>query len=277
MASLRWRVYNLPGMPSPFPGMDPYIEATGAWQTFHHAFLTSCHDLLNECLPPNYIATLGERVELIDDGDLGIRARVVGPDVAVVHDPRSATPAATGSAASATLEPQTLPQATEWLDEPKQLYVQIVHLPEQRVVTDVELLSPSNKRPASEDRAAYLAKRKALFRHQINLVEIDLLVGGQRLKMLAPLPAGDYYAFVTRCQSSHQCDVYSRSVRDLLPTVAIPLRVDDGTAPLDLADAFRRTYERGRYERILRYSGPAPASLRAEDQEWARQRPARTS
>ena len=76
-------------MRSPFPGMDPYVEATGVWHTFHHAFLTSCHDLLNERLPANYVATLSERVELIDEEDLGIRTRIIGPDVADVHDPRT--------------------------------------------------------------------------------------------------------------------------------------------------------------------------------------------
>ena len=259
-------------MPSPFPGMDPYVEATGVWQTFHHAFLTSCHDLLNERLPEGDVATLTQRVELIDEEDLGLRTRIVGPDVAVLHDPQSSQPGK--FAVSATLEPLTLPQATEWLDEPKQVYIQIVHLPEQRVVTDVELLSPSNKRAGSDDRVAYLTRRKALFRHEVNLVEIDLLTGGERLKMLKPLPPGDYFAFVTRFQTSHECDVYGWSVRDRLPTIQVPLKIEHGAAPLDLAEAFRRTYERGRYDRILRYSSPPPTPLDPKDQDWATQQSA---
>jgi hypothetical protein len=26
-------------MPSPFPGMDPYLEAPAGWQEFHHIFI----------------------------------------------------------------------------------------------------------------------------------------------------------------------------------------------------------------------------------------------
>jgi len=249
--------------------MDPFIEAAGIWSTFHHAFLTACHDQLNERLPESYVATLGERVQLVDEDELGVTSRITLPDVAVVRTspaPRSAKPE---SSASATLEPSTLPQASEWLDEPKQIFVQVVHVPERRVVTDIELLFPSNKRHGSEDRAAYLGKRKSLLRHEVNLVELDLLLGGERLRMLAPLPVGDYFAFVTRWQTARECDVYAWTIRSPLPTIPVPLKAEDGAVALDLAAAFGRTYEAGRYQRVLRYSGELATGLSEADRQWA--------
>ena len=146
-------------MPSPFPGMDPYIEATGAWSVFHHTFISECARFLNERLPRNYVATLGDRIELISEEDFGLMQRPVGPDVAVLHEPvrLSHRGAAVQASAVATLAPRRLAQDDECFDEPKQLYVQIRRVPDQQVVTEIELLSPSNKRRSGEDRAAYLA------------------------------------------------------------------------------------------------------------------------
>ena len=38
-------------MPSPFPGMDPYLEAKGLWPDFHNALATEIRNELNGCCP----------------------------------------------------------------------------------------------------------------------------------------------------------------------------------------------------------------------------------
>ena len=48
-------------MKSPFPGMDPYIEACGLWEDFHASFIGEIHRTLAAALPERYIARLGER------------------------------------------------------------------------------------------------------------------------------------------------------------------------------------------------------------------------
>lgn len=260
--------------------MDPYIEASGAWSVFHHSFIGECGRYLNEQLPQNYVATVGDRVELVSEDDLGlVTARSIGPDVNVVRDRASSVqpgPAQSGRSNVATLEPSTLQQAVEWIDPPKQLYVQVLRVPEQEVVADIELLSPSNKRRGSEDRAAYLARRQMLFRHHVHLVELDLLRGGERIRMLTPLPSGDYYAFVTLWQDWHQCDVYAWSIRAALPTIPVPLRLEDGAVGLDLAAVFARTYDNGRFDRVIRYDKPV-TDLPEADRTWAAEQAARPS
>lgn len=260
-------------MHSPFPGMDPYVEATGIWSNFHHALITSCHDLLNERLPANYVAAIEERVLMIGDTEEDRPARLVEPDVAVLHSVPAKSDIIPSRAAHsvATLEPRTLPQEIELLDAPKQLYIQVLHLPERALVTDIELLSPANKRRGSDDRAAYLSRRRDLILHQVNLVELDLLIKGDRLPMLAALPEGDYFAFVTRWQTGRQCDVYGWSLRQILPTIPIPLRDGDGDVGLDLAAAFSQTYTRGRYDRLLHYDR-VPEFIGESDRKWAAER-----
>lgn len=256
-------------MPSPFPGMDPYIEAMNRWADFHQEFLVQCRAQLNERLPENYAATLGERIQMIEDRDFEQRLRNVGPDVTILHDPRVIAGPMKGGRSIGMLEPTTLANDIDDFDPPKQAYVEITYLPDERVVTDIELLSPSNKRRGSRDRAAYLAKRQNLIVHEVNVVEMDLLVGGERVPMREPLPAADYYVMVTHGPRWGESDVYRWTVHDPLPAIPIPLKQSDGTVTLELALAFAQTYEHGRYGRLLRYGRPLPSGLAESDRKWA--------
>src|SRR4051812_48549325 len=115
-------------MPSPFPGMDPYLEWSRRWPPFHTTFITTCCDALNERLPEQYVATVEERVQLETDAedDAGPRVKRLGPDVAVIDDPSVAGSRSRSASALATLEPQRVPQPIEWLDEPTQKYIEIL-------------------------------------------------------------------------------------------------------------------------------------------------------
>src|SRR3954453_15010102 len=137
-------------------------------------------------------------------------------------------------------------------------------------MTGVEVLSPSNK--TLPGRVPYLAKRRDLLHHGVNLVEIDLLLEGYRLSMLVPLPAGDYYAFVTRAETYDRCDVYPWSVRQALPTIRVPLRPGDTEVSLDLADVLVKTYEVGRYDRLVRHQQPVELPLSPPDAAWVTER-----
>src|SRR5689334_10241723 len=68
-------------MSSPFPGVDPYVEAVGLWEVFHPGFLTYCRDALNEILPGQYAATFGARLELVNLAET--ESQSIIPDVLV--------------------------------------------------------------------------------------------------------------------------------------------------------------------------------------------------
>ena len=73
--------------------------------------------------------------------------------------------------------------------------------PQQRLVTSIEVLSPSNKRQDTPGSAQYLRKRQAHLAGQANLVEIDLLRGGPRMPMADDWPDSPYYLLVAARRS----------------------------------------------------------------------------
>src|SRR5438552_11758420 len=171
-------------MKSPFPGMDPYLEHPAYWSDFHSRFINAWCEAIADALPPQYEATLGERVYLVEHDP---EARKLGfPDVAVTHDERLAasSESAASAAATATLEPVTIPLTI--LEGPRETYIEILHQPDRSLICVLELLSPANKEQPG--RAEYLAKRSALLHQKVHLVELDLLLGGQRLPLERPLP-----------------------------------------------------------------------------------------
>jgi hypothetical protein len=248
-------------MPSPFPGMDPYLESPAFWPDFHERFITYWCDELAEHLPEAYEARIGERVYLLEPS--AEKGKLMGPDVSITHGngPSSGGSAPTGLA---TLEPVTIPLTI--LDETSEAYIEILHRPDRTLVAVLELLSPSNK--IEQGRTLYLAKRNALIQQAVHLVELDLLLGGQRLPFDEPLPAGDYYALVSRSDRRPDCDVYAWTIRQPLPPIPIPLKPPDPDIVLELGVVFATAYERGRYRRSIDYDAPAPISLGDETQRW---------
>ena len=70
-------------MNSPFPGMDPYLEAQGRWRDLHASLITYSRDALNEVLSENYVAQIDEQIRLVSpDAVVG----VLYPDVLVGLD-----------------------------------------------------------------------------------------------------------------------------------------------------------------------------------------------
>ena len=58
-------------MPSPFPGMDPYLEEPGLWPDVHHELISETRALLNTILRPKYYVRIEQRVYISDEGDSG--------------------------------------------------------------------------------------------------------------------------------------------------------------------------------------------------------------
>ncbi len=252
-------------MTSPFPGMDPFLESQGFWPDFHTSLLTYCREFVNVSLPVHYVALIEERISLVDltgEARLGFR-----PDVSIVREPHvTVTPKEQGGIA--TLEPVAVRLARKDLDEVPERWIEFKRLPDLALVTVIEILSPTNK--SGVGRSQYLQKRSELLDQPIHLVEIDLLLRGQRLPMGGSLPLGDYYAFVSRAENRDSSDVYAWSIRRVLPAIPIPLTPPDPDLSLDLAAVVARAYDQGRYQRLIHYTAPLDLPLCGEDQNWLR-------
>jgi Protein of unknown function (DUF4058) len=255
-------------MAGPFPGMDPYLEWQASWRDFHNRLIAEIGNELGARLPDNYVARLDERIEVANPGEEPPRSFL--PDVLIGREPtRAAGPGvAVVDAPVATLEPELVEVSDRDPEEVKITWVEVRALPDLELVTAIEVLSPINK--AWQGRRAYLDKRDKLHASRVNLVEIDLLLGGAPLPMKRRIEPGAYYAIVARGARLPMAEVYRWSVRDPLPRLPIPLREPDPDVLIDLAALVTRVYDLGRYARTLRHDSPLAETspLAPEDRDW---------
>lgn len=257
-------------MPSPFPGMDPYIEDPYFWSDFHGNFMGAIRAALNAVLPSRYIASTERHVWVRQVDTQKVRS-LGDPDVQVADKGRSTQ---RGTAVATAPAPPALAPVLILLPLARQQgsrFVRIVDRRYRRIVTAVEVLSPSNK-VAGEDGDVYRHKRNEYLGSRVNLVEIDFLRTGQRPALGAPPPKpSDYYVLVSRATAFPEVAFWPLSVRDPLPPLAIPLDPDVSDVALDLRACLDRAYEEGRYATDIDYSQPPIPPLNEGDAAWARE------
>jgi hypothetical protein len=140
--------------------------------------------------------------------------------------------------------------------------------PEQRLVTCIEVLSPSNKRPNTPGWDLYQRKRQSLLLSGVHLVEIDLLRGGQRMPMLDPWPASPYTLLVARAKKFQLCKVWPVHFQRPLPPIPVPLIKSDPDIPLQLQPLIDTIYRRYRYEQSIDYTRPLDPPLGPKETAW---------
>src|SRR5712692_9172974 len=125
-------------MPSPFPGMDPYIERPEIWPDFHDRLITFIQEALQPQLRPRYVALGRDRLFVVES------ERPIYPDLALV---RTASPQAPAASTAAVVLDADAPAVFElWREEIRQPLIEIVEpAAGNRVVTAIEVLSPENK------------------------------------------------------------------------------------------------------------------------------------
>ncbi|HDQ73567.1 MAG TPA: DUF4058 family protein [Chloroflexi bacterium] len=284
-------------MPSPFPGMDPYLEALARWTDVHQRLITYIADALQSQVRPDYHARMGERVYVVAPH------HTFYPDVLVVQHPAremapvyveavvdEAAPAdevieADGDAggvedveveAETRAEPDDAPLPLIVRLDPaeyREPYVEIVHTAGDEVVTVIEMLSPANK-ASGPGRDLYRRKQAQILDSPVNLIEIDLLSTGQPtvalpIEVVAGLPAHRYLIGVRRAAQPDQAEVYPIPLSRRLPAVNVPLREPDPDVVLDLQALFTRCYDNGGYGDLIDYRQPPPIAPMLEPEEAA--------
>lgn len=252
-------------MPSPFPGMDPYLEDRSLWPDVHSSVITYIREALQPLVRPKYIARIGERIQLADVGHSYI------PDVLLVHKIREPAPTLTLAGSSLVAdEPQTIRVFDEARHEP---YIEIVYRDTGDVVTLIEVLSPANK--MGEGAKQYEEKLAELMDTPVNVVEIDLLGYGKRSslarKTRASIPPDWRYLITISRTEQWGVEYYAVPLRERLPRCRIPLRPPDPDVVLDLPAVFTRSYEVGGYDLLIDYREPPPVALSTEELAWMEQ------
>lgn len=149
-------------------------------------------------------------------------------------------------------------------------WVKIVDAQSNCLATVIHIVGPAMKRPGQE-REGYLRRRIRYLAAGVNVVEIDILRGGQRMPIEGNVPPHcDYYALICRARQMPAAGIWPLSVRDPLPTIPIPLLPADGDVSLDLRACLDRAFEESRFDLKLNYRQAPEPPLSDADSQWAR-------
>lgn len=263
---------------NPFPGMNPYLERRDIWPGFHNRLIAAMADDLGPQLPDNYRIDLEIRVEVDEPFGQALGLEAMIPDALVTGDPAAApvSPTATGVAAASVAAPpdEAVAVRVRMPREIRVTWLRVETVPERELVTVVEVLSPTNKRPG-EGRRRYIRKREAIVAGLVNLVEIDLLRRWEPMPLETAPPPSDYRILVCRSLESPGALLYPFLVRQRIPKFTLPLlSEDEAYAPeVDLGAIVNRLHHTARYNLETRYDAPPPEPAFAPVvQEWVGER-----
>lgn len=256
-------------MPSPFPGMDPYLEHPDFWQETHNRLIVAIADTIMPQIRPKYEIAIKQRIYKNDTNDYNGNSILVGiPDVAIKH--QSNTPdVPTHSVATLAVTVPTIVKVPT-TEKIKQTYLEVREMTTKQVVTAIEILSPVNKR-SGEGRITYLKKRQSILGSLTNLVEIDVLRKWESMPILNNSIQSDYRILVSPSNRRPFADLYAFNLRDSLPIFPLPLREEDVEPIVNLPELFAGIYDRAGYDYRIDYNREPVPSLSEEDRVWATQ------
>lgn len=225
-------------MPSPFPGMDPFLEEPKLWAAYHHQLVAALYQLLLPGLVDRYRARIGARQYR---SELALFTSIIRED----HTEE---------------------------------FIEIRSRTDGRLVTLVEVVSPANKTtPAGraaylDTRSVAIGGKGATV--EIDLVTqgkpaLDFSRDG--------LPEYDHTVTVTRAPTPDRYEIYTATVSKRLPKFKLPLAADDRDTVLDLQVAVARAYDQGDFGKHVDYRGALPVDVKLTDAsktwvaEWLKQ------
>lgn len=261
-------------MPSPFPGMDPFVEKNPLFHELHTMFLGAAMAQLQPQLLPRYIASLERHLSegsVWDAAPGMVSLDRKEPDISIApsdfHEAGGESIAVLASPAVSVTE-ELEPDELE-LRKQRRITIYVLDKPRIAVVS-IDLLSPSNKDSGSLGQERYLEKRSSALHGGLHWIEIDLLRGGARPPLAVQVPDGvDYLAYVAQAIPTgwHHL-LYPWKLRDPFPRLPIPLLGNDQVT-LDLGSCFREAFERAAAFMKAGYANaPPPPRLSAENAVW---------
>ena len=252
-------------MPSPFPGMDPYLEDPTIWPDVHHRLIDSASELLLAALRPKYFVQIDERLYVATGFD---EARsVIIPDL-TVREGQTGTEYGRTTVSALAVAPGIEVESTAEV-EIHESRIQILDRESNQVVTVLEILSPANKIAGSAGRKSYEEKREEVLASETNLVEIDLLRMSPPLYTRAGFPPFEYIASVSRWTGKRRRRwVWPMRLQERLKPIPVPVRLGDPDAVLDLQAMLDTAYQRAGYELRVDYNRQPTPPFSPEAAEW---------
>lgn len=250
-------------MPSPFPGMDPWLEHPVRFSGLHSQLVTYAMEILQpQLLSRGYFAAANERVWIEES------QRDILPDGAIVQWRRD-----TVSSPVLVAPPDPSVKVRRFQSEHRQAFLEVFDSQHRKLITGIEFVSPTNKMK-SIGRRLYRKKQRELQAAGVNVVEIDLLRRGRSVVLAGPTLAEsvkpwDFLVCLWRAADDEEFELYPIPLRSPLPRIGIPLKSNEAEAVLDLQAVFDKAYDAGPYRVSVDYQQAPIPPLNSADQAWA--------
>ena len=198
-------------MPSPFPGMDPYLEEPRRWPDVHQRLITYVTDAIQPTIRPRYFARMGERIYIMNP------PHAIAPDIFLIPRPNPDVGGRHVREPGASYGAPTIEA-----DVPLLIDMPLSSTASRSLRScrrwrgrDGDQSPRPGQRTRGEGHRQYRRKQEQLLASPLHLVEIDLLAAGlptlfvaqSDLVALPPVPPHRYLISVRRAPAG--------SLRDL--------------------------------------------------------------
>jgi hypothetical protein len=220
-------------MPSPLPGMDPYLEDDKRWSHFQPLLVHALYQMLLPGLMDRYRARVGERQYASEQALF----------TSVVRE------------------------------EHKEAFIEVRQRSDGRLITLLEVISPANKITSEGRRQYLerRAEVKTMNVHVVE-VDLILQGQGLIDYAKDAAPTWDYAVVVTRWTHPDRYEIYSATLPKRLPRFRVPLASDDRDTVLDLQGALARAYDQGDFHKLIDYSRDPATKLSDDNRHWLDER-----
>ena len=216
-------------MPSPFPGMDPYLEDEKLWPEFHHALVAALYQALLPNLVDRYRARVGQRHYVVEQALFTSIIR----------------------------------------DEHHEEFIEVRQRSDGRLISLLDVVSPANKTLSAARGAYLEKRQEAKSAGASLVEIDLILQGTPTLDYSREgLPDWDYAVTVTRCTQPERFEIYTATLQKKLPRFRLPLAADDRDSVLDLQTVFSRCYDPGSFCGKIDYGRDPATTLVADDRKW---------
>ncbi|MBC6421562.1 MAG: DUF4058 family protein [Hormoscilla sp. SP5CHS1] len=256
-------------MPSPFPGMNPYLENPRFWHQIHKWLTILIAEIMNPKISPKYWVSVEERVYQTTGNSDGTLLVGIPGNVVIGQSRVNIVPPSTGSVAIAAPS-QPVKINLPMPETVKEWYLEVLEVETEEVITVIEIISPKNKQ-AGEGRKSYMKKREKILGSSTHLIEIDLLRMGKPMPMLNQDLKTHYRIVVSRSQTRPMADLYAFNLQQEIPSIPLPLQAEDEEPLIPLQSLLHTLYDRGSYDLRVDYKKKPTPALSTEDDTWANQ------
>jgi hypothetical protein len=215
-------------MPSPFPGIDPFLENDQLWPAFHHNLILCLYQVLLPGLVERYRARINQRHYFVDSEVAGATATEHVEEFIEIHQ----------------------------REDGKRVTI-------LEIVNRANKTTAAGRRAYLESRLTAGGDQCNLVEIDLVLQGAPTLEYSR-----SGLPDWDYAVTVTRSSHPERYEIYTSTLQKRLPRFRLPLASDDRDTVVDFQQVFTRAFDSGEFAGKIDYRRDPDVPLSVDDLFW---------